>query len=237
MLKKINFSDKIKHATMNTLQITYTPNNQVRNNLTFNALPSKFQEVDKYLIRGPHPTVKDLIELKKEGVNRIYDFRHIDIFGYKFIEKYFCKLFGIKYTRLPYSNLYGQYPDLETFERVSKEVKQNGESGGKSLFHCNSGRHRTSHFSAFYKLTSGQPLSQVKEQYQANYWVKLNEIVKEQILDKNYFSREKIEYNGHNFIKKLQANRNNKICDGIKRAQDMFLDFLQAKLPNSNNNG
>ena len=220
-------------------------------NLYSGIFTQSSEDMNKFLSLGANPDTTERmnnlkfditapvvdIELKKEGVNRIYDFRHIDIFGYKFIEKYFCKLFGIKYTRLPYSNLYGQYPDLETFERVSKEVKQNGESGGKSLFHCNSGRHRTSHFSAFYKLTNGQPLSQVKEQYQANYWVKLNEIVKEQILDKNYFSREKIEYNGHNFIKKLQTNRNNKICDGIKRAQDMFLDFLQAKLPNSNNNG
>ena len=200
-------------------------------------LSNKYKKVDNYLIRGPHPGISDLIELKNAGVTQIYDFRHISVRGLKFIEKNVCKQLGIKYIRYPFSYLKGEYPSINEFAKIAQDVKLTGQNGGKTLFHCNSGRHRTSHFSAFYKLTNGQPLSQVKEQYQANYWVKLHEIVKEQILDKNYFSREKIEYNGHNFIKKLQANRNNKICDGIKRAQDMFLDFLQAKLPNSNNNG
>lgn len=191
---------------------------------SFNALPSKYTKIDEYLIRGPHPSVKDLRKLKTEGVNQIYDFRHLSNFGFKFIEKYFCKFIGIKYTRVPYSNLYGNYPDLSIFEKISSEVKQNGEQGGKTLFHCNSGRHRTAHFAAFYKLTNGEPLNKVMQK--ENYQTKMNEIVKEHILDKDYFSRHKEEYHGFNIIKRAMVNYNNKIVEGLDRAQKLFLSIL-----------
>ena len=46
------------------------------NPTTFCALPKKYEIVDDYLIRGPHPCFCDVFTLKKEGVNQIYDFRH-----------------------------------------------------------------------------------------------------------------------------------------------------------------
>lgn len=195
------------------------------NTLYFKGLPPKYTKVDEYLIRGSHPSIKDLVQLKKEGVNQIFDFRHLSNFGYKFIEKYFCKLCGIKYTRVPYSNLYGEYPDLSTFEKIALQVKENGEKGGKTLFHCNSGRHRTSHFAAFYKLTKGEPLQKVMQK--EDYLSVLNKVVNEEIIAKDYFSRHLMEYDGKNIIKQILINYNNKIFEGIKRAHNIFLSSLQ----------
>jgi len=206
-------------------QLYIHPSN--KNETSFKALPPKYIKVDEYLIRGPHPSVKDLRQLKEEGVNLIYDFRHLSNLGCKFIEKYYCKFTGIKYIRLPYSNLYGEYPTLSIFEKIASEVINNGKNGGKTLFHCNSGRHRTSHFSAFYKLTKGEPLNNVMQK--ENYQTKLNEIIKDQILEKDYFSRQKKEYHGRNIIKRLMINYNNKIAEGIDKVQKIFISMLKQE--------
>lgn len=103
----------------------------------------KFQTVDKYLIRGPRPTVREVFQLKKQGVTQIYDFRHKSFRGMKFMERIACKLTGIKYIRKPFSFLQGNTPKLQDYEEIAKSVKQNGKRGGKTFFHCNSGKHRT----------------------------------------------------------------------------------------------
>ena len=146
------------------MNITPINTQPTSNNLTFARLPQNFQKVDDFLIRGPHPNLYDLYQLKKEGITEIYDFRHKGIRGFKFIEKSACNVLRIKYTRKPYSNLHGEYPTIQEFEQIAQSVAKNGERGGKTLFHCNSGRHRTAHMSAFYELTKGkQTLQEVKE--------------------------------------------------------------------------
>ncbi|MGN1154023.1 MAG: hypothetical protein ACI4S3_08330 [Candidatus Gastranaerophilaceae bacterium] len=212
---------------MDMLSDNYTNSNQFHmHSIKFKALPNQYSKVDEYLIRGKHPSVRDLFCLKKEGVNQIYDFRHISTYGFKFIEKYLCKIMGIKYIRIPYSNLYGNYPDKGTFEKISAQVKQNGINGGKTLFHCNSGSHRTSHFSAFYSLTNGDSLDVAKKRLNGLYQFRVSKVIKEQILDKNYFSRKKINYRGLNFIKRIWVNRNNKIYDSLNKAQVKFISMI-----------
>lgn len=214
---------------MNTIAPKYNTLNQSSFVLPFCALPSGYTKVDNYLIRGPHPSVRQLLSLKKEGVNQIYDFRHLSNFGCKFIERFMCRLNGIKYIRLPYSNLYGEYPDLSVFEKVAASVKQNGENGGRTLFHCNSGRHRTSHFSAFYALTKGKSLEIAQNNYKDTYEPTVNKIIQEQVIDKKYFSRIKKEYTGINPIMRLITEYNNKIVDGIFNAHQKFVDMLSTK--------
>lgn len=213
---------------MNTIVPKYTTHCPQGSAAVFKALPSGYINVDKYLIRGPHPSIKDLMQLKSEGVNQIFDFRHLSNFGCKFIEKLSCRLLGIKYTRLPYSNLYGEYPDLDVFQTIAANVKQNGENGGKTLFHCNSGRHRTSHFAAFYALTKGEPLESVKARNKDSYGAMVNKVAKEQIYDRGYFSRSRKEYHGYNPIRRLLVKYNNRIFDGIENAQQIFLGLLNS---------
>ena len=98
-------------------------------------LSNKYKKVDNYLIRGPHPKISDLIALKNEGVTQIYDFRHISVRGFKFIEKFACKQLGIQYIRHTFSYLEGEYPTIQEFAKVAKNVKETGKNGGNTLFH------------------------------------------------------------------------------------------------------
>lgn len=209
---------------MNTITPKYTNLSNVNYSPTFNALPKGYIKVDDYLIRGPHPSIKNLWTLKQEGVNQVFDFRHLSNFGCKFIERFACKLFGISYKRIPFSYLSNKYPSLSSFEKVSASVKQNGEKGGITLFHCNSSRHRTSHFSAFYLLTKGEPLNTAAQQ--PDFKQKAAKIIKNQIIDKNYFNRKFKNYNGRNPIQKITAKINNQIIIGTYQAHKYFLKLI-----------
>lgn len=115
-------------------------------------LSNKYKNVDNYLLRGPHPGISDLIELKNAGITQIYDFRHKSVRGFKFIEKYICNELGINYIRYPFSYLKGEYPSIAEFQEIAHNVKLTGQNGGKTLFHCNSGSHRTAHMAAYLSL-------------------------------------------------------------------------------------
>ncbi len=192
------------------------------------ALPDNYVWVDEYLIRGPHPCISDIIRLRQQpiGVTQIFDFRHISNWHFKFIEKWCCKVLGIKYIRVPYSNLYGDYPQLSLFEDIANSVRQNGEEGGKTLFHCNSGRHRTAHFSAFYKLTKGMPLKTVQMQLGPEYENTVLEIIKDQIIDKNYFNRKIVDYHGINPLNIEMVKHNNLVAAALVKAHEYFLRRL-----------
>lgn len=196
-------------------------------NTTFQALPSKFQKIDNFLIRGPHPSVYDIFRLKKEGVNQIYDFRHKSIRRINFFERITCQLLGIKYKRKPYSNLDGPYPHVEEFENIAKSVRINGEQGGKTLFHCNSGRHRTAHMTAFYRLTKGKhTLKEVKEHLGNKFKKTAIGILKSEVIEKGYYSRKRSYYNGHNPIKIIFTKINNRYAEAIERGQEIFFKTI-----------
>ena len=212
---------------MNVSSINSNSNSQ---KLTFKQLPKKFTSVDKYLIRGPHPCLYDLYQLKKEGVTQIYDFRHKSIHGFKFAEKVACKVLGMKYIRKPYSNLYGKYPTVQEMEEMAQSVAKNGEQGGKTLFHCNSGRHRTAHMSAFYEITKGkQSLQEVKEKSGQNFEEKFKIIIQKQLIEQDYYSRKHNRYKGKNPIKRLLAAINNRYAYAIQKGQKLFIDTIFPK--------
>lgn len=197
-------------------------------NLPDIKLPQKYTLVDEYLIRGPHPSIFTLFQLQKPPcrITQIYDFRHASHIHFKFLERWCCKLLGIKYIRMPYSHLYGEYPSISDFEQVAHSVKQNGLDGGRTLFHCNSGRHRTSHFAAFYKLTRGAPLNVVKMHLASEYATTVRDIVKQQVFDQDYFNRKIIEYNGSNPITRALVNHRNMIAAAITNAHNLFMTGL-----------
>lgn len=203
-------------------------NSSYLNPTSFQAIPKGYTKIDDYLIRGPHPSVKTLLALKKEGVNQVYDFRHVGCVGFKFIEKAFCKLLGISYIRMPFSSLYHNNPTLPDFERVAAAVKLNGEQGGKTFLHCNSSRHRTAHFATFYCVTKGQPLSKVAQQ--PDYVSRVERAVKEQILERNYFSRQFKKYDGFNPIKRFYTKINNQYAVELSYAHAEFLDMFNKLL-------
>lgn len=183
--------------------------------------------VDKYLYRGPHPHISDLLALKKEGVNQIYDFRHIGVRGFKFVEKFACKVLGIDYKRYPFSYLKDQYPCLEDFENIAKNVKQNGENGGKTLFHCNSGSHRTAHMAAFYDLTKGEPLREVLRNTDiVEYALRMDAVRNRHFYQKNYFNRKDIKEKTYNPIKYLRIKFNQRVRQATMHAHASFMAIV-----------
>lgn len=191
-------------------------------NPTFQGVPPRFQKVDNFLIRGPRPSLSDLIELKKEGVNQIYDFRHKSMRSWNLVEKVACWFMNIKYKRKAYSNL-GEYPQVVDFENIAQSVAQNGESGGKTLFHCNSGLHRTAHMAAFYRLTKGKAsLDVTKQKLGEKYKETATSILKSEVVHKGYYSRKFDKYTGKNPIKHFLASMNNYYVKAIKRGQELF---------------
>ena len=198
--------------------------NYTYNRTIFAALPKKYRKVDEYLIRGPHPYIKDIIQLKREGVNRIYDFRHYNLRGFKFIERLACKIAGIEYIRKPYDFLKPQYPTQAEYETIAKEVKENGENGGKTLFHCRSGSHRTSLMAAFYDITKGHTLKESKES--PSYEENLKNTLGKHIINSNYFSRKHIVSDTRNPIKKHRISYNNIVEAATRKAYELFLDMM-----------
>ena len=195
--------------------------------LAFKALPQKYSIVDDYLIRGPHPSILDLFQLKKEGVTQIYDFRYKELFSTKFVEKLACKILGIKYKREPYNALYHKFPGAKAFEQVAEAVALNGEQGGKTLFHCNSGRHRTAHMSAFYELTKGkQTLENVRKALGDKFGERVRGIMQTQIPAKTYRNRQIIDYDGINPITQYKVAQNNKYARASRKAQSVFMKLI-----------
>ncbi len=191
------------------------------------GLSAKYKEVDNYLIRGPHPGISDLIELKNAGVNQIYDFRHVGVRGFKFVEKYFCKELGINYIRTPYSYLEGKYPTMNDFDSVAKSVKRNGENGGKTLFHCNSGSHRTAHMAAFYDLTGGESIEKVYLQTTpVSYADKVQKVLKKHFYNQKYFNRIIKDESTLNPITRLKNHFNNRVVKATELAHSSFVAIL-----------
>ena len=190
------------------------------------GLSSKYKEVDKYLIRGPRPTFREVFQLKKQGVTQIYDFRHKCFRGMKFLEKIACKLAGIKYTRKPFSFLNDECPTLKDFEEIASSVKKNGENGGKTLFHCNSGRHRTSHMAAFYDITRGESLNDYRKTHLFQYKGRVLNAVINQIDKAGFFNRKKANGKTLNPITYFRDRFNNRVAEKTKEANDNFLDML-----------
>ena len=191
------------------------------------GLRTNYKKVDDYLIRGPHPGISDLIELKNAGVNQIYDFRHVGVRGFKFVEKYFCKELGINYIRYPYSYLEGKYPTLDDFSTVAQNVRKNGEMGGKTLFHCNSGSHRTAHMAAFYDLTGGESLDKVYSQTDpVSYAEKVQQVLKKHFYTQKYFNRKIKNENTLNPIAKLKNSFNNRVVKATELADSSFVAII-----------
>lgn len=190
-------------------------------------LSNKYTNVDNYLIRGPHPGIKDLLALKEEGVTQIYDFRHYGIRGFKFIEKYLCKELGINYIRHPFSYLKQEYPSIKDFEEIARNVKLNGEKGNKTLFHCNSGSHRTAHMAAYYDLTKGEGVDNVLGELGiVKYSEKLQDVINTHFYKQNFFNRQEKPEKTLNPIKYLKHRFNNRVKRATESAHASFIAIL-----------
>lgn len=190
-------------------------------------LSNKYKNVDNYLIRGPRPKISDLIALKNEGVTQIYDFRHFGVRGFKFFEKRICKELGIKYIRFPFSYLRSEYPSIDDFEKIAKNVKSVGENGGKTLFHCNSGSHRTAHMAAYYDLTRGEGINKVfRALGVVKYAEKMQEVINKHFYEQKFFNRKERNEKTLNPIKYFKNKFNNRVKLATECAHSSFVAIV-----------
>ena len=99
-------------------------------NINFNGL-AKFQKtVDNKLIRGRAVCCPwRLNEMKKEGITQIIDLRNTSWIE-RPIEKFFCKMLGIKYKNFKYPYRLKYLPDKSFFDSINHQIRGNE---GKSL--------------------------------------------------------------------------------------------------------
>ena len=111
-------------------------------------LPQYMIQVDNKLIRGKAVTSPlRLYKMKQAGINQIIDLRNTS-FVKRPIEKFFCKLFGIKYQNFKYSHLLESLPEPQFFYNVNNAIRKNE---GKTYIHCQKGKRRTGICVALYE--------------------------------------------------------------------------------------
>ena len=122
-------------------------------------LPSYLTIVDNNLVRGKAITSPiHLYQMKKAGINQIIDLRNTS-FIKRPIEKFFCRIFGIKYQNLKYPHRMNTVPKPDFFYNVINSIVENR---GKTYIHCQYGKRRTGVCVALYeKLRTNKPIDTI----------------------------------------------------------------------------
>lgn len=123
-------------------------NIQTNTPINFTALP-KFQiPVDEKLIRGRAVTCPyRLYKMKQEGITQIIDLRNSARLESP-LEKFFCKLLGIKYNNCRYPHRLNKLPKKIFFTNINNLINNNS---GKTYIHCQYGKRRTGISVAIYE--------------------------------------------------------------------------------------
>ncbi|MBR6099271.1 tyrosine-protein phosphatase [bacterium] len=102
---------------------------------------AKFQHrVSPELVRGRAVCCPyRLYKMKKAGITQIIDLRNSARVTNR-IEKFFCKLFGIKYHNFKYPHRLNGIPNHDFFESINKTIAEND---GQTYIHCTHGKKRT----------------------------------------------------------------------------------------------
>jgi len=111
-------------------------------------LPSFITNVDDKLYRGRAISCPyRLYSLKKNGINQVIDLRNSFSFT-KYMEKFFCKILGIKYINCKYKHRLKKIPNEEFFLNIKNLILMNKS---KTYLHCQKGKRRTGFLAAYYE--------------------------------------------------------------------------------------
>lgn len=102
---------------------------------------ARFQTVvDNKLVRGRAVTCPlRLYKMKKAGITQIVDLRNTSYIE-RPLEKFFCKMLGIKYENFKYPKGLSVIPEKKFFDGINNAIVNNS---GKTYIHCQSGKRRT----------------------------------------------------------------------------------------------
>ena len=113
---------------------------------------TKITKVDSKLLHGSAVfTPVKMARLKAKKVTQVIDLRDDRKVGSPFLkklEKFYCKLFNIKYTEAKMKFVQEKIPNQDYFSKVTSLIKNNK---GKSYVHCHYGKHRTGQVVAMYE--------------------------------------------------------------------------------------
>lgn len=103
-------------------------------------LPSYVKSVDNRLYRGKAVSCPyRLYSLKENGINQVIDLRNTPSFT-KYLEKFFCKILGIKYVNCRYPHRLNVLPEEGFFQNINEIITKNKS---KTYIHCQRGKRRT----------------------------------------------------------------------------------------------
>ena len=104
--------------------------------------------VDSRLLRGRVVSCPyRLYSMKKNGICQIIDLRNTPSFT-KYMEKFFCKILGIKYLNCRYPHRLNVLPEESFFNKVNNAIINNDS---KTYIHCQRGKRRTGVTVAYYE--------------------------------------------------------------------------------------
>jgi len=146
-------------------------------------LPSYVKSVDNRLYRGKAVSCPyRLYSLKENGINQVIDLRNTPSFT-KYMEKFFCKILGIKYVNCRYPHRLNVLPEERFFKKVNAAIVANNK---KTYIHCQRGKRRTGVSVAYYeKNVMHLPENKILENLINNGYKDLNSDTK---LGKKYYN-------------------------------------------------
>lgn len=125
------------------------------NLISFKAIEDirNFKKIDTFVYRGAQPTKDQLVDLKKDGIDCIINFRTLFVPGIDFVESEEVKKLNIKYISMPIISKNGpSQKNISDFLELTDQIRK----GNKKVFiHCAEGKDRTGIMSALYKVKYG----------------------------------------------------------------------------------
>lgn len=111
-------------------------------------LPAFIKPVDDRLLRGKSVCCPyRLYTMKKNNITQIIDLRNTPSIT-KYMERFFCKLFGIKYVNCRYPHRLNVLPEERFFKKVNAAIVANNKI---TYIHCQRGKRRTGVSVAYYE--------------------------------------------------------------------------------------
>ena len=128
----------------------------------------------------------------------------------------------IKLIIMKVSRINQNAPSFKQIKLTTTEIEK-----CKTLFNCNSGKHRTAHMTAFYEITKGkESLNECKNRLGKDFGEYVGNIIQKQIINKNFYSRKIKSYLGNNPLKKIATAINNRYANAIYNGQRSFITQL-----------
>ncbi|MEI8378079.1 MAG: tyrosine-protein phosphatase [bacterium] len=131
------------NKTTKSAQISFKAIEDIRN----------FKKIDEFVYRGGQPTKEQLLDLKKEDVKCIINFRTLFVPFIDFVEAEECQKLGIKNISIPLISKNGpSEKNVSDFFEITAKTRA---EKSKIFIHCAWGKDRTGIMSALYKVKYG----------------------------------------------------------------------------------